>query len=344
MTENKNVTWFLSENTEIDCDFCWLISSAADYEKSEFLKILLGKFMDLGYDLECFYDEFDEDILRAIYLLGDKKFIINSRDMKMAETEKFGLDYGYFDLGKASELKKIQDISEEISVHFISRDEFLRQAKLKFSAVEALILSSAFYDRGQKLETDIIERAKSTAKREFIKNKADRKPKITKRQLSAYTANDRKIFTETLETYCERLIFVDNEYGLAEIFMETLVEEAESFGMDMLICYSPLVKTEIEAVIFPEIALGFYSFCKRTEIEFQNSRHIRLDAMIEPTALAEDRQRLRQDRKLAEMLIESAQDELKTAKKWHEKIDRGYKLKTDEKCLESLSEEFILVM
>lgn len=144
------------------------------------------------------------------------------------------------------------------------------------------------------------------------------------RFLSAISCKGRIFFQDTVNALCERVCTLDNELGMAHFYLSGIAGLAAENGIQAVLCHDPLDPELLEAVLLPEISLGFIAINGKFKYEGEVYRHIRLDAIADKAVIAALRPELRHARKLSCELLELGMDTLAQAKKLHDELEDIY--------------------
>lgn len=147
----------------------------------------------------------------------------------------------------------------------------------------------------------------------------------TKRFLSSITPDGHIALFDTVSENFERVIALDDNFGIADFCLKPIVRHASNNGYKVYACYSPLrPEMAIEHVLIPELGLAFVTNSRKLPYTDEATRHIRLDALIPKEKLRGSRSYLRFLAQTRNAFIDEAVAQLKTAHGYHTKLEELY--------------------
>lgn len=145
------------------------------------------------------------------------------------------------------------------------------------------------------------------------------------RFLSGITPRGLVFFRETLETYCEHLVILSDDYGAASgAILEAVRTAALAAGWDIIACPCPFAPEErLEHVLIPELSLGFTTESRFLKLK-RDDRRIHARRFTDLPALRLKKQRLTFNRRAARELLQGAAELLAEAKTVHDALEKYY--------------------
>ena len=134
---------------------------------------------------------------------------------------------------------------------------------------------------------------------------------------------------------------LDNELGLARYYLAALAERAASLGAELILCPDPVDPKLLEAVLLPELGLGFIAVGSGVSYDGPVWRHVRLDALPERAAVAGARSDIRLARRLSAQTLGFAAEKLAEAKALHDELEAIYNGHVDFDGLYSAADDHI---
>jgi len=183
----------------------------------------------------------------------------------------------------------------------------------------------------------IRRRALAAASREFAHVRGS--GIVRRRFLSGITCRGSIFLWQTVAHLCERVYVLDNELGLAPVFLDTLRYKADERNLDYILCPSPLRPTVTEALLFPGLQLAFVASSAGHTYEGPACRHIRLDAMADRDTVRQLRPEFRRQLRLHTELLRAASNALAGAKTLHDALEGIYNPHVDFSGLYRLADE-----
>jgi hypothetical protein len=132
---------------------------------------------------------------------------------------------------------------------------------------------------------------------------------------------------------------LDNELGLATVFLETIREEAAARELDVVLCPDALCPEKWEALLLPACGLGFVAVSAGRGYDGRASRHIRLDAMADRNAFRGIRPEFRRCARLRNDLLRAASDSLAGVKALYNGLEAIYSSHVNFAGVRTLAEE-----
>ena len=323
-------------------DFLWAIKGGPGCGKSSFMKRIGAAAEDMGLDVEYIHCSGDPDSLDGVYIPSKHVAYVDGTAPHITEAKYPGAASLYLDLGRFYDREALKErLSDIIDVN-------VKYTGLYAAAYSAIAASAAVNPRevskaiGKSEQKATRRRALGAAIREFRginKGKGNKKY----RMLSAITCKGKVFFPETVTTLCKKIYALDNEYGLAEIYLREIENEANKRRLDALICPDPMDPKKLEAVIFPKLSLCFIARSEE-ELGVKAHRHIRLDAIADRDVMRRKRAKVRTRIKFREAILADAEETLAEAKALHDDLEAIYNPHVDFEGVYKLADEHIEMM
>ena len=159
-----------------------------------------------------------------------------------------------------------------------------------------------------------------------------------RRFLSAYTCRSAVMLSETAASF-GRVYTLDNELGLADEFLRTVLERARSVGAARIVCPDPVDPEKLAALILPEDGLSLVAVSGDFRFDGKAARHFRLDAAAELSAAQQ--KEARRAAALRRSLTSEACAALRRAKELHDALEAGYRPFVDFRALTRFEEKHL---
>lgn len=215
--------------------------------------------------------------------------------------------------------------------------ELLRCANLLLDGNSALIAQSVDRNKMERAVQGII-------KRELRKKKRGALPgRIKTRLLSAFTPKGLITYEDTINTICNKLYIINDEYNVCgDYFFRMLEQAAIDAGYDCYVCYSPFhPDTQIQHILIPELSLGFVTRNRWIPLEqVKVGKVIHATRFFDKEILKKKKQRLSFCRKTAAVIMEEAVKALEKAKAAHDILEDYYIPNVDFSAVERITEDF----
>jgi len=340
MNDQRNLRYFLGGNTAggfyslydsfvslSEGNFLWIIKGGPGCGKSSFMKMIGGAAERAGFDVEYAVCSGDPSSLDGVYIPELKTAYTDGTSPHIADANFAAADSAYIDLGAFYDRDAIAEYKDQLA-------ELYQGCHCEYEKAYSLLAAAGELRRGwqRSFTTDVeiedaIKRVNGIAIREFGK-KHRKKGNIKRRFLSALTCYGLYTFSDTALALCKRFYIFDNRLHLGELALDTLANAASEAGHDVIICPNPLTPEVAEAVLVPALSLGFV-VSDSSLSEMPNTRHIRLDALVENSRLKNIRPEIRRSEKLSSSLINEGFAALAKSKGIHDKIETIYNPNVD---------------
>jgi hypothetical protein len=302
-------------------DFLWVIKGGPGCGKSSFMKRIGAAAENAGLPVEYIHCSGDPDSLDAVWLPTLRTGYADGTAPHVLEATYPGASALYLDLGTfydagalESKLPEIVELNRQYKGLYSRAYDFLSAAALVSPGEEQGLWGEAEKEK-------IRRRLSSLAAREF--KHVGGSGSVKERFLSAVSCKGRVFFKETVENLCSRIYVLDNEFGLAEFYLSCVSQLAKEYGVDQVLCRQSLDPDKPEAVLLPELGLGFIADVGEI-YDGEQYRHVRLDAMADHTAVAVARPEIRRYRKLKRELMDMGIEKLSEAKALHDRLEAIY--------------------
>ena len=304
-------------------DFIWLIKGGPGCGKSSFMRRIGKAAREAGLDAEYIRCSGDPDSLDGVFIpqkhLGYMDATAPHRmDCLLPAARDSYLDLGaFYDVDALRRHRtRLADLNQSYKAQYGHSYSLLAAAGNLDSSV--LCSPAAEADRSA-----VRKRAAAAAQREFGRptGKIGRE---MHRFISAISCRGLMRLEETATALCDRILALDDELGLADCYLQVLRCEAAARGLDAVICHDPLVPHKLEALLLPELRLGFIAKRPLFSNDENYDRSIRLDAMVPREQVLPIRKKLRAAGKLKAALLNEAVEALKEAKAMHDDIEAIY--------------------
>lgn len=320
-------------------DFLHVIKGGPGTGKSGFMRRIGAAAEKAGLNVEYVVCSGDPGSLDGVYIPALHTGWVDGTAPHVMDPVMFGATGDYLDLGAYCDTAATRARRSEIAEFNTRYKALYATAYSRLSAAAAAAPCPA----GLIAEGEIAaarRRALSACARELPHSAKNLTPgKVSRRFLSAYTCEGRRFLTSTLTTLCKRIYTLDDRLGLAEPFLETVLGEAVSKGVDAIVCPDPLTPQRTEALLLPSLSLGFLALRGDTEMELEPCRHLRLDAIVPSEKMRPLRARLRADERTRRDLLSAATDSLAQAKALHDELEKVYNPYVDFPGLKARAEE-----
>ena len=358
MNEQHNLRYFLGGNTsqgfyslydsfvsQEDGDFLWIIKGGPGCGKSSFMKKIGAAAESAGLNVEYVSCSSDPDSLDGVFIPALNIAYMDGTAPHIADANIAAADSSYIDLGAFYNNDAIAGQREELGTLSQSIFAMYKRAYAILAAAGSFLGSwqNSFVNESERQAAN--RRIQGIAAREFGKRRdaKEREGFVKRRFLSAVTCKGIVAFPETARILCERFYLLDNRLCLGEAALTQAADAAVSAGYDVFLCPNPLIPDVPEAVLIPELSLGFIVSTSALSV-IRHDRRIRLDALVSSERMRAMRHEIRRCEKISEAALENAVTALSEAKSLHEKKEKMYNPHVDFKGVYALAEKHILAL
>ena len=315
------------------CDFLHIIKSGPGTGKSGFMRKIGAAAEKRGLDVQYVLCSGDPDSIDGVYIPALKTAWVDGTAPHVCEPEHFGINSDYINLGKfckqdfsPNETNYVNLISQHYKSAYSAAYTYLSSAASLRSKIDGSCFSDEQLKSPKKRIDSIIER---NCRRVSVQ-----KGRTTARFLSAISCKGEVRMSEEIYKLCKLIYQLDNSYGGAARMLEYAASQAEYKNLNVIRCLSPLEPDRLEALILPQLSLAFTDDSR----QFENAKHIRIDALIPQDIQQQTRQDLREIRRINKKIMELAFSKLSQAKQLHDELEEIYKAHMDFTALNSFTE------
>ena len=333
--ENKCTTWFLGSNSEHgfhslydgfcagEGDFLRVIKAGPGTGKSSFMRAIGTAAEKAGHQVEYIICSGDPDSLDGVYIPDLHLGYADGTSPHILDPTVFGASGDYLNIGEHCATGGTYSRSAELDALTGGYKLWYKRAYELLSAAAKVSPSIAMSYATDDERAAARSRAASIASRELPRSHGARGADIKLRFLGGLTCKGRYMVARTIADLCPRLFLLDNRLGLGFEFTAELARQARERNVPAVICPHWLRPDLTEAVLFPDLGVGWSVTDPFAEYPDQH-RRLHLDRMASSEALRALRPRLREDEKIEERLLNRAGECLAAAKAIHDELEAVY--------------------
>lgn len=314
--------------------FFWYIKGGPGNGKSTLMRRAAERAESAGLAVESILCSGDPDSLDGIYIPEKKLGYVDATSPHVQEPAVPGVSGKYLDLS-AFYRPVPPETAAALAGFFPSyRKEYAHAYDLLHAAMLVSpggipgIVTTETKERVQKRAEAFAEKAVHRSDTEYEK----------RRFLSAYTCRSAVMLSETAASF-GRVYTLDNELGLADEFLRTVLERARSVGAARIVCPDPVDPEKLAALILPEDGLSLVAVSGDFRFDGKAARHFRLDAAAELSAAQQ--KEVRRAAALRRSLTSEACAALRRAKELHDALEAGYRPFVDFRALTRFEEKHL---
>lgn len=292
-------------------DYLFIIKGGPGCGKSSFMKRLGAAAAEKGLDVEYALCSGDPCSVDGLYLPALKTAFVDGTAPHVTEARLPGADSMYLDLSQFYDRYALFSLRERLAAKKAENTMCYSRAYSLLSAAGALRRTVALAPKTDSEIRRAVEAADRLTKTELLGNGAS--GRVVRRFFSAITCQGIITLGSTVNSLCGSWYVLDNDRFLADGLLKQLLSAAEKAGYNAVACPSPLDPESLEAVLLPELSLGFAA-SDSPLAEYCNGEYVSLSdgAQYSPRLI------------LASELTEQAITELRSAKSAHDELEALY--------------------
>jgi len=232
----------------------------------------------------------------------------------------------YIDLGAYYDAKALRPFLEDIESLFGHYREYYKRAYGLIAAADCLSLSTFPGLIGEAERHAVNKKVSGAISRELgpARGRIAAVKPLQPRFISALTCQGFVCLDSTVSALCPRVYALDNEFGLADPYIRAVADAAAKRGIPGILCPDPIDPSRFEALLLPEMDLGFAAVSGHGGYGGECARHIRLDAIPVREKLRLMRTEIRACSKLRAQLLGESVAALSKAKALHDELEDIY--------------------
>ncbi len=302
----------------------YIIKGGPGTGKSSFMKYIVAKAQERGYDIELCPCSSDPNSLDGVIIKEIKTVILDGTSPHVVEPYYPGVCEEIINLGKFWRSEGLRAKAEDILSVTDKNKKLHKRAAAYISAAGELIydnfkLSKQFTNLkkaeqlGAKMASKVIPKSKNQAPREWVRFLGG----ITPKGVIAYSG--------TIDKFYKNVIVVDDKYGAASNEIMTAVRRvALTRGYEIITLKNPFLPSKIiDHILIPELSLAFV---REYEYMHFGEQHRRIHArrFTEVDLMRNVRGRCVFNRRTARELLLGAAQTLAEAKQTHDRLEKYY--------------------
>ena len=314
--------------------------------KSSFMKRIGQYFYEQGYDIEYLYCSSDNDSLDGVKIPELGYAVIDGTAPHVVDPKTPGavdeiLNFGEFWDEERIGLHKEQIIqtSAQVSGCFTRAYRFLQAAHSIYEDVRYLYESSL---EEMKLHTYAMKLSK-----ELLDGKENNGHigRVRKMFLSAITPKGLKNYLDTAAQ--GRKVYVINSTlgGMEDRLLEQLKETLRVHGLDLECCYCAFNPSKLEHLVIPKLGVAIITKNEYHHPDLIGATEIDLDEFYRPDVMIHYSERLTEDKKYFDDLMDCAIQNIQQAKSLHDQLEEYYVPNIDfsqiDRCFEKVVQKMM---
>lgn len=341
-----NISYFLGANSKdgfrslyggfcaASGDFMSVIKGGPGTGKSGFMRRLGAAAERRGLDAEYVLCSGDPDSLDGVYIPALRRGWVDGTAPHSADPAHFGIDGDYVNLGMfcaplgGGAAAEASHLYGEYRAEYDAAYGYLAAA----AAVRGAYLPPLW---GEEQRSALRRRLRNILRR--CRERDGVHVRVGERYLHALSCKGELWLSGEVSKLCKLIYQLDDGYGGADAALKIAAEEAEALGAECIACRSPLDGGRLDALLVPELDVGFVS----AGYAVPDARHIRLDAAVDAALVQGRRAEIREGRQLEERLTALALERLARAKALHDALEEHCKAAMDFPALTEFTERYV---
>ena len=315
--------------------FFWYIKGGPGNGKSTLMRRAAERAESAGLAVESILCSGDPDSLDGIYIPEKKLGYVDATSPHVQEPAVPGASGKYLDL--SAFYRPIPPEAAAALARFFPA--YRREYARAYDMLHAAMLVSPGGIPGiltSETTTRVRKRAEAFAAKAVHRSETEEYEK--RRFLSVYTCRGAVMLSETAASF-GRVYTLDNELGLADEFLQAVLERACSVGAARIVCPDPVDPEKLAALILPEDGLSLVAVSGDFCFDGKTARHFRLDTAAELSDA--QRKDVRRAAALRRSLTSEACAALRQAKELHDALEAGYRPFVDFRALTRFEEKHL---
>lgn len=300
----------------------YLLKGGPGCGKSSLMKKIGQTALERGEVCEFIHCSGDPDSLDALILPGRGVAIADATAPHVLEPKLPGIVEQYVNLGQFYDhaaLAPLRDTAEGLQGRY---QACYKRAYRCLKGAEGLERDDLELVNTPEVRARIRKRARGVILREVPRRGAG--GRVTTRFLDAISCQGRITFWDTVKELCPRVFELSDRYGLSCLFLEEVLAAAPERGQDVIVCPDPMAVNRPRHLLLPGLKLAFVTTSPEAPLPFKPFRRVRLDAMISPEVLRQNKARLKFSQKIAQSLEAEGMESLASAKALHDQLESLY--------------------
>lgn len=304
----------------------YIIKGGPGTGKSTLMKKVSKKGIELGEETELIYCSSDPSSLDAVIFPDKGVCIADGTPPHVMEPKYPGVCDTILNLCESFDNEKLFNRKEEIIEVVRENKEYHDKCK-KYLNICGILMNNISNEIKKNINTDKLNSfCDRFIKKEYksLGNSDNIKEKV--RFISGFTPEGIIFFDETIDNMCEedRVFVLNDKYGTAsKMILERCRKLLLKEGISIITCLNPLSTSDIECIIVPEYRSAIM-WKEKADYKERNYKKINVNRFIYKEKMREIKNRLKFEKKMYDNLLSEATENLRNAKKVHDRIESFY--------------------
>ena len=292
--------------------------------KSSVMKAVAAEAEKRGYEAERVFCSSDPESLDAVIIPDLKVSVADGTPPHVIEPKYPGAVEQIVNLGDFWDAGFLRNNAESIKEKTFECSAYHKRSIRFLKAYSSMINDNRRIVRSCVNSEKLTDYADRIAIREF-KNRG-RQGRVKRRFLSAVTPDGITCFEKTVNHLCDRVVCIDDEYGVVSDMMLTFLgKAARRSGYDVVVC--PCVtdpKRRIDCLIIPEKRLGFLTCNDAHRADEKSEKTVSAKRFLDTAEIKGHSARLGFNKRVSAELLDEAVFSLANAKSIHDELEEYY--------------------
>ncbi|MCI8827517.1 MAG: hypothetical protein HFE98_01525 [Ruminiclostridium sp.] len=314
----------------------YVIKGGAGCGKSTLMGRVAETMESEGYSVEYIRCSGDPDSLDGIFVPDKGVAMVDGTSPHVMDPAYPGATGHYIDLGRGYDIGELFPLRNQVVEAVRAYQACYPAAYRCIRAAQESRRRGCHSMHSEETLTKTVKRGETILARE-LKSSRGRMGRRHCRFLSGVTCQGRMLLTDTVELLCDHGYTIQDDCGLAGIFLAHLEARFLESGYDVYACPSPEQPSRLEHLLVPDLALGFVTGMEKAE----GFRTIHTESLVEKTLWQEGKSFLRLSNRVAEGLLAEGMEHLAQAKELHDRLEALYRPYVDFSWAEEMAEQTI---
>lgn len=291
--------------------------------KSSFIRRISNVMLEKGYDLEHHQCTSDSQSVDAVVIPQLGIGIVDGTAPHTLDPKTPGAVDEIVNLGQFWDKEALIKIKDEI------KDISSRNSKIYKRVYKYLLSAKLVRDNMESIYKDAMNMGKLNLVIEELKEELFSKypystnlPKARHLFDMAYTADGIIDHLETITDTVDNIIYINSDsIDLTTLLLDEIANESLKKGFFVEIYHEPLVETNINTILIPELNIVLTS---NKKYEYKDNKIVDINSFMNMDLLNENTSKLNEDKEVFTMLINKAIENLLDAKVEHDKMEKSY--------------------
>lgn len=316
----------------------YVIKGGAGTGKSTIMKKVAEEYHKRGFQIERIHCSSDPDSLDGVIVEEKGMAILDGTPPHVMEPQYPAAFETLVDLYPCWNEEILEKNIEQIKNVVKKYTDCHKRACDHISLISALLKGNNQVVR-ECVDYEKMDRYIKYITKKELGRKQDKTPTEKVRFFSAITPQGVKFYTSTIESLCDKIYVVEDEFGVVSDYMLRKIKESAAIkNLDVISGYCVIDPYDkLEQLIIPEKRIAFLTSNMFHKISTSTPRvTVKASRFTDTTKLSERKQYLSFNKKVVSSCLTEAVKEMKQAKTYHDLLESIYVSSVDFKKVDTL--------